>query len=375
LLLAGCSADLSGVPTVSIQLRAVFSRSLPDLDFEWSGQMVASQYPRIGVTHFSRSDIVTDIVPGETRVGNNDAEQLQPGVWNVTVEAFETASDGGSAPATSVLSAHCVLRDIGQTILTHGEPYVIRVTEDGSCVSDVASSLPPIQQKRDVEAVSVVVASAKPIPTGQTVPIILTFMNNGSRQESVQVSATARPVAGGEAAFSDSTALTVDAGKVNYAKFDWDTRCLQEGAYTVTATAAIPEDDVPDNNTATDKVSLATTRRLDIAFADNTPTTVVRGTPVALTAAVTAGPGDPAGESAIQLAFTDTGTTPGNFAWSPSQTVSHLDCGASTNVTLIYQAGPVPAGTSEDHTFRVRIVQPVVGGNAMDSINAMVTAP
>jgi hypothetical protein len=372
-LVAGCkpSVNLETTGSVGLRVEVVFNRFHDAVEARWSGTLVSSavpadRFPTAVRSVPEQSVLWSDLSPGTVQ-RFAEVDGVFPGIWRVSVRVFEDGSE--------LFSIECRAVDVGNSSFTLGPPYVVRFIEgnaDDECTGDF--DLPPPEPlPRDVELLSLAVpAPAQAV--GTVIPITANVRNNADQQELAQVTTTARR-ADGSLAWTQIEAVIVDRGDSATVPFNWDTRCEPAGAVTITATAQVAADSVAANNVATRMLDLTAARRLDIAFEGNNPTTITRGQLAVIRAALTAGPGNRAGEANVNLTVAESGTTAGNFNWSSGPIFAAVACGETVDVRLIYQPGAVPAGTAENHTFRLDIVAPSAPGTPSATLPVVVNAP
>ena len=372
-LVAGCKAEFSLERTgdVTLRVEVLFNRFHDSVEARWSASLVSSEnpanlFPTAARSVPEQSVSWIDLSPGTVQ-RFADVDGVFPGIWRVSVRVAENGAE--------LFSIECTAVDVGNSRFSLGAPYTVRFVEgsaDDECTGDFALP-PPEPLPRDVELLSLTVpASAQAV--GSVVPITASVRNNGDQQELAQVTTTARR-ADGSLTWTQVEAVIVDRGATASVPFSWDTRCEPAGAFTITSAAQVAADSDAANNAATRMLDLTAARRLDIAFASNNPTTITRGQLAVIRAALTAGPGNRAGETNVNLAVMETGTTPGNFTWGSGPTFAAVPCGETVDVRLIYQPGAVPAGTAENHTFRLDIVAPAAPGTASATLPVVVNAP
>ena len=366
LLLSSCNADLRLPDNVSIKVQMSFVTYHERVSATWSGNMVRTDWGGFTTGDTSAGASLPgsiDVVPPLT-VEFPIQENLYPGIWNITIRAFEDNE--------VFLEITCENLDIGNEIIYFGV-NTVQIFENGVCNAQGANIDPPAPPSRDVEATSIQVPSTATI--GEVITVPVGIRNHGDLEENVSVTLTYRPPTGGNPVPIASAAEFIAALGSGSVNLDWDTSCLfQEGDYLIEASVRIPNDSVA-NNSRSSVVQLSADREVSVANLDG-PAAIELGAIGGAPYSFEVVNGRSRAESDIDVTVADSFSQPGTVQqlWE-----NPLDfaCGERRQLYFVYFPSTL-IGAPEQGSLAVSIGTAVPGDDPADnsaSITVDLTTP
>lgn len=354
-LSSSCVPDLDLPDNVAIKVQLSFVGFHDEVSATWSGMMVATNWEELGTGDTSAGASLpgnVDVVPPMT-VDFPIQDDLFPGIWNITVRAFE-GSD-------LFLEVTCENLDIGNDLLFIGV-HTVQVFENGSCDAQAGDIRPPIPPDRDVETISIELPATATF--GDLINVPVRVRNNSQQQENVSVELTYRSPSGGNPVPIGTASQFVNSSAIGTINLEWDTSCLSPaGDYLIEATALIPNDSTA-NNSQSGVTNLSVDRELsvvDLAGPSTISSSASGGSPYSFEVVNAKSVAEPGIDITVADSFSRQGTVQ-QFWTNPVD----IACGERKELTFVYFPSTL-ISPPEQGSLTVSVATAVPGDDPADN--------
>lgn len=219
----------------------------------------------------------------------------------------------------------------------------------------------------DIQLVSVNNPASATI--GDPVQVTASVRNNGNVNEgNIEVSLVAQPPGGGTPIPLETKTVSINSGATTPVNFTWNTACLSPaGNYTLSATASVPNDNTPANNSAIGSpLSMAIDHELTIDIVSD-PGTVSGGTGISIV--VNLINNNSVAENGIGVTLTDTPASgiPGTIQDDPDLPYN-IACGETKRLVFWWFT---PSAFTASHDLTATITTNISGDNPADNTDTI----